>query len=225
MTDSVKLSLSAGELQLVCNKDWILAKQIIIEKVYLLFGAVSEKMQQCILAHSSLLPAVIAETSPKISRGENYRGLPYVILDYPRHFKKADTLAIRTLFWWGNFFSINLHLSGAYKENALPILEANFDSLQQQGYYLCIHPNPWEHHFEEDNYRPLKNYLAADFTVLVQQMDFIKIALPIPLQQWELVPALLEQHFTILVAALLKINFPSDGKDPLPGIPIVGSGL
>ena len=225
MTDSLQLSLSASELQLVCNKDWILAKQIIIEKVYLLFGAVSEKMQQCILAHSSLLPAVIAETSPKISRGENYRGLPYVMLDYPRHFKKADTLAIRTLFWWGNFFSINLHLSGAYKENALPILEANFDSLQQQGYYLCIHPNSWEHHFEEDNYRPLKNYLAADFAVLVQQMDFIKIALPIPLQQWELVPTLLEQHFSIIVGVLLKINFPSDGKDLLPGIPKVGSGL
>lgn len=212
MTDSLQLSLSAGELELVCNKDWILTKQIIIDKVYLLFGALAQKMQQHVLIHNASLTADVTEISPKIARGENYKGLPYVMLDYPRHFKKAATVSIRTFFWWGNFFSISLHLSGKYKENALPILKSNFELLQAQGYYLCIHSNPWEHYYEEDNYRALKNYSAAEFAAVIQQMDFVKIALPIPLAQWAIVPAFVEQHFTEMIQ-LLKTNFPSGEID------------
>ena len=133
MTDSLQLSLSAGELELVCNKDWLLTKQIIIDKVYVLFGVLAQKMQQHVLTHNASLPADVTESSPKIARGENYRGLPYVMLDYPRHFEKTATVSIRTFFWWGNFFSISLHMSGIVKENALPFLKNNFDLLRQRG--------------------------------------------------------------------------------------------
>jgi hypothetical protein len=34
MTEKTKINLSAKELELVCNKEWILTKQVIIEKVY-----------------------------------------------------------------------------------------------------------------------------------------------------------------------------------------------
>ena len=87
MNDAIKLSLSADELELVCNKDWILQKKIVIDKVYFLMGELSQKMQQHIAYNKSMLPSIVAESSPKISRGENYRGLPYVMLDYPRYFK------------------------------------------------------------------------------------------------------------------------------------------
>lgn len=224
MNDPLKLSLSSAEMELVCNKEWILAKQIVIDKVYLIFGALAQKMQLKVQTPSASLPAAVTESSPKISRGENYRGLPYVMLDYPRHFTTKNTVAIRTLFWWGNCFSIHLQLAGTFKENALPILEENFDSLQQKGYYLCIHSHPWEHHFEQDNYRPVKNFTAEEFAWQLQQLDFVKIALPLPLTQWEMVAAFAEKSFTEMIG-LLKINFPGDGTGPLPGIPIVGSGL
>jgi hypothetical protein len=224
MTDPIKSLLSAGELELVCNKEWILAKKNVVDKVYLLFGALAQRMQLQVQTQSALLPAAVTQSSPKISRGENYRGLPYILLDYPRHFTSGDTVAIRTLFWWGNFFSINLHLSGTCKEKAMPLLEHNFDSLQQKGYYLCVHPHPWEHHYEQDNFRPLKEFTAAEFAGRLQQMDFVKIALPISLTQWEKVPAFVEKHF-IEMMQLLKINFPSDETDPLPGIPTADSGL
>ena len=42
--------------------------------------------------------------------------------------------------------------------------------------------------------------------------------------QWEKVPAFMEKHF-IEMMQLLKINFPSDETDPLPGIPTTDSGL
>ena len=224
MNDAIKLSLSADELELVCNKDWIRTKKMVVDKVYLLLGNLSQKMQDYIESNQLLLPAVVTQSSPKISKGENYLGLPYVMLDYPRYFKSNDALAIRTFFWWGNFFSISLHLSGAMKSTALPFLKSNFEWMQQNNYYLCIHSDPWQHHYEEDNFRLLKNYSAVEFGAMIQQKDFVKISISISLAQWNSVPAFLEQHFTELVE-LLKINFPSDGKDLSLDIPRVGSDL
>ncbi|MBC7889579.1 MAG: hypothetical protein H7Z13_17020 [Ferruginibacter sp.] len=224
MMGKTKIALSASEQELVCNKEWILTKLIIIEKVYRLFGMLALSMEQYIEQNKAILPVQAGQINPKISRGENYRGLPYVMMDYPRHFTKESTLAIRTLFWWGNFFSIHLQLSGACKEKAMATLKANFVCLQQKGYSLCVHAGPWEHHFEPDNYLPLENYTARDFATILHREPFIKIAKRISLQQWDAAPGFLEQHFYELVT-LLQTNFPNDERGPSPGIPIAGFDL
>jgi hypothetical protein len=223
MIEKTKIDLSAKELQLVCDKEWILTKQLIIEKVYRLFGTLAISMQQQVLKNIKTLPITATRESPKISRGENYRSLPYVMLDYPRHFSKESTLAIRTFFWWGNFFSINLHLAGVCKEAAIPSLKANFAVLQHKGYSICINETPWQHHFEEDNYVAMNKFTANDFAAMLNRESFIKIAKCISLQQWEEAPEFLEQHFYEMMM-LLHINFPTGERDPLPGIPIIDFG-
>src|SRR3954452_928432 len=101
-------SLTAYESELVRDSKVLLTKNIIIEKVYRLFGQLASGYQDRLAASPVVgLNAVQA----KISRGENYRGLPYVMLDYPRIFSKDHTFAIRSFYWWGNFFSITLQLS------------------------------------------------------------------------------------------------------------------
>ena len=147
MPDKTKITLSAKELELVSNKEWILTKRVIIEKVCQLFAMLASSMQQYTLTNASVLPDEVGAIDPKISKGENYLQLPYVMLDYPRYFTKADTLAIRTFFWWGNFFSIHLQLSGIYKEAVMPSLVDKFYELQKMGYSICIGKDPWNHHF------------------------------------------------------------------------------
>jgi len=125
MTGSANVSLSAFEKQLVTDAGWILTKNKIIQKVLVLFG----ELNKAWLNNSILwqLPAALTEIPAKISRGENYEGLPYVMLDYPRCFGKEDVCAVRTFFWWGNFFSITLHLKGKYK---LQIEQSIADAIQ-----------------------------------------------------------------------------------------------
>jgi len=224
MTEKTKITLSAKELELVCNKEWILTKQIIIEKVYQLFGELASLMQRYLMHKTDALPARVMAIGPKISKGENYGGLPYVMLDYPRYFTKDATLAIRTFFWWGNFFSINLQLSGEYMHAATMSLQRNFSFLQQQNYLICINSEPWHHHFGEDNYMPIKNIPAAAFLELLSRKPFIKIAKKINVQQWDAAEQFLEDHFTEMVM-LLEINFPNDERGLSPGIAIIGSGL
>ena len=115
---NTNVELSKNELELVTSSEVILTKNRIIEKVYLLFGSLSEEYRRLLQAHSSKLAPEVFQQSPKISRGEQYLGLPYVMLDYPRIFSKDDVFAIRSFFWWGNHFSIRLQLSGKYLQMA-----------------------------------------------------------------------------------------------------------
>ena len=66
MTQKTKIDLSASELELVCNKEWILTKHIIIGKVYLLFGALSLSMQRYVQQNKATLPAQVCDSNPKI---------------------------------------------------------------------------------------------------------------------------------------------------------------
>ena len=81
MQEKAKVSLSAFEYQLVTDESFILTKNTIIQKVYTLFGNLSDD-------YHALLLRIPDSPSPKISKGENYKGLPYVMLDHPRIFSQ-----------------------------------------------------------------------------------------------------------------------------------------
>ena len=132
--DLAKIQLSKEELVLVQNADVLLTKNRIIKKVYELFGSIIPDMQQ-LLARNLRLPSAVFIASPKISKGENYLGLPYVMLDYPRCFGKEDIFAIRTMFWWGNFFSITLHLRGVYKNQFMPAVLQNLSFFGKKSFF------------------------------------------------------------------------------------------
>ena len=202
MIDKTKITLSAKELELVCNTDWILTKHIIIEKVIDFFSAMLIAMQQKTSEQKNNLPVEVFIKDPKISRGENYRQLPYVMLDYPRYFEKQDTLAIRTFFWWGNFFSINMQLSGNIKNNVINNLTTNFLHLQQNDYWICVNNNPWQHYFEEDNYLPLQKITMEQFSVMLNRELFIKIGKKISIEHWETVAPFIDNTFEEMIILL-----------------------
>ena len=180
------VKLSNAELLLVCDEQFILTKNVIIEKVYQLFGALSQQFTNIQKNSTAVFPAAALTISPKIYKGEQYKGMPYVLLDCPRLFIKDDAFAIRCVFWWGNFFSITLHVAGKYAAiYAPPVLQALQQNKNGQ-WHICVNEDQWEHHFNADNYLPVdKDLLAALNKRGVSQKGFIKIAKKIPLQQWD----------------------------------------
>ena len=201
MNSFSKLTLSADELQLVTNTDWILTKRKIIEKVDWLLGDVSVRQQSVIENEKHWLPTAVVLSTPKIAKGENYLGLPYLLLDYPRCFEANNIFAVRTMFWWGNFFSVTLHLSGAYKENFQKKIINNVDVVTQN-FFICIHENQWQHHFEADNYTNVKKIPKDELEDIISETAFVKLAIKFPLQSWNDVPLLLENSFTEIIKML-----------------------
>lgn len=178
-----KIQLSEEEMQLVCNSDWILTKQRIIEKVYHLFGSLSEQMQLHTRQHIQYLPAEALQLPPKISKGEQYEQMPYVVLDYPRFFSKENVFAIRTFFWWGNYFSITLHLKGTFLEQWYPgILKAAAGN-KWKGFYFSSEGNEFSFDLEAKNYR-LDNGVGDSSTEKKPGNSFLKISRKVSFQHW-----------------------------------------
>jgi hypothetical protein len=182
--DATKIQLSAEELSLVQNAGWLLTKNTIIEKVYSMFGEIAHRVRDDLNADPALLLPEVLIPSPKISKGENYGGLPWVMLDYPRLFNRRHTFAIRTLFWWGNFFSVTLHLKGDYKERLQQKLLANLPLLAARQFYLCVSGDEWRHEFEEDNYQPLSQLNSSAVEEILLANDFCKFSAKILLPEW-----------------------------------------
>lgn len=182
--DRTKITLSPEEAALITRADWILTKNNILQKTKQLLANIQTEQRQIIESHSSFFPEEILSTSPRISKGENYKGLPWLVLDYPRYFNKENVFAIRTFFWWGNFFSCTLHLSGIYKKKYQEKIIRSFESLKIKDISICIHDDQWEHHFEMTNYLPLQNIMVSRFAETIIKRPFIKLSKKIPLEEW-----------------------------------------
>ena len=201
MTDTTKITLSDKELSLVTNSSWILTKHVIIEKVYGLFSANISLIKSALHNVEAILPSEARSSVPKIYKGENYLQLPYVMLDYPRCFNGKNIFAIRTMFWWGNFFSITLHVSGEYKDALNEILVKN-ERLAGSRFYIGVNEDQWQHHFEENNFLPLRELSKEQQIKLLRQNDFIKLALKFDIHDWNKMPALLQQGYEEVAAIL-----------------------
>ena len=196
-----KLMLSADEQQLVTNTDWILTKRKIMDKVNVLLGDISGHQKLMIENESNWLPCEVVQSTAKIAKGENYLQLPYMLLDYPRCFNDGNIFAVRTMFWWANFFSITLHLSGTYKENFQQKIIENIDAVTQE-VFICINENQWQHHFGADNYTNIKKLQTNELQDVIIKKTFVKLAVKFPLQAWNEIPSLLDDSFNQLITML-----------------------
>lgn len=176
--------LNSDEMALVQNAQWLLTKQQVIDKVYELLGQLSIAYSR-LLVQYPLYDTAVHLPSPKIARGEYYRQLPYVILDQPRYFTGENALAIRSFFWWGNSFSIHLHLSGTPLKACLPVLLQHLANGKLQQWHTVLTEDRWQHYFGPGNYVDINSISAADIASRWQQQPFLKLAKTLPLHQWD----------------------------------------
>ncbi|MEO6491005.1 MAG: hypothetical protein ABIO04_13770 [Ferruginibacter sp.] len=201
MAISTKITLSDKELSMAMDAEWILTKQAIIQKVYDMFATCIPAIKDIILERNAAIPEEVIYSIPKIYKGENYLQLPYVMLDYPRCFNGADTFAVRTMFWWGNFFSITLHLAGEHKKHLQEKILYN-EQLLHEGFYIGVNEDQWHHHFQADNYMLWPEVLTHDRSRLLTENNFIKLALMFRLEQWNQMPEILKSGYSRIAGIL-----------------------
>jgi hypothetical protein len=142
---------------------------------------IQEKQLLIIKRYAEYLPKEILKTSPKISRGENYKGLPWLVLDNPRHFMQKNIFAIRTMFWWGKHFSITLHLSGELKNIIQKEILKNKSLLEENSFFISTGEKEWEHDHTSDNYRSIGQFDENETEKILAEHDFLKLSVKIPI--------------------------------------------
>lgn len=197
--DGAKIQLSEDEKRLISSGDWILTKNAILSKANRLLTVVMEQQSDWLAAHAAMFPGNLLTGSPKISRGENYVGLPWLMLDHPRLFSRQDTLAVRTFFWWGNFFSITLQLAGNSLQRHRLQCEAAWPLLRQHNYFIGIADDPWIHHAGSDNYISLNDWSERQYRDHIHTHGFIKLMRTVPLNQWDKATQKLVGEFKFLM--------------------------
>lgn len=172
-------------MRLVTDPAWILTKNSIVRKVVNLFAELSAEWRRIPAPE-----ALVAGREPKISKGEQYKGLPWVMLDYPRIFGREDVLAIRTMFWWGHSFHVTLHLKGSHLRLYLPVIEERREELKAAGFEVGFSENEWEHEHSVDTYGGWER---------LEDRDFVKISARCELSRWAEAGEILTGKFVVLM--------------------------
>jgi hypothetical protein len=73
-------------------------------------------------------------------------------------------------------------------------------TLETKDWYIGVGADPWQHHFETDNYLLLDNWKGKSVT----NLPFLKLAKKIPLEQWDDIELFLTIHFNKMLAIMLE---------------------
>jgi len=190
------------EFQIIHDTEFLHTKATVVSKIYDLLSEVKVGLKEEI--RNSGIDQDLEKTFSmgKISKGENYRGFPYQVLDYPATFVKHDIFAFRTMFWWGNSFSCTLHLQGKHLETYREILIGKLAQIVPEGIYIGINQSPWEYHFESDNYK----LLDLDDREFINKCNFLKLSKRIDFEDWSQLPRKAAEYLCLLLDLLLHKN-------------------
>lgn len=173
--------LDNKQLAYLKDQDFLKSKQVISEKITSELSGVEERLKEIIRGSDFDYPNGTFTKSGKISKGENYKGLPFFILDYPRLFLHEDMFNYRVMIWWGNEISCSLLLLGRSYEKYRKTLSNNKTALND--FFFCVNESPWEYHFERSNFVPISEMDDSSFQNSLNQRAFIKFAIKYPLEK------------------------------------------
>ena len=199
MMNTAKVMLSDIELAMAKDMQVILTKRAITETAAALFSSNISIITNA-FKNTTKADKVLAASVPKIAKGENYNGFPYVLMDFPACFGADDIFTIRTMFWWGNFICITLHLKGKYKNLYESCILKNIKNCKE--IYIGVGIDEWQHHFEENNFIKFTS-ITEDVIENFMKKNFMKIALKYELHQWNMMQSILPDGYK-KIAELLK---------------------
>ena len=196
-----KISFSQKELSVLTNTSFLLSKAKAANKLNKLLGSAKNAIEKEIKKND--LPEGVDTTAGKISKGENYLQLPYMVLDFPKLFSQDSVFAIRTMFWWGKHFSITLHLQGKALEQYRKTIIENAESLKKKKIYFCVNDDPWQYHFEKDNFIFQDKISEKELLKLLKEKSFLKFSRKMKIENYKVLLPFVKES-TGLFVSLLK---------------------
>jgi hypothetical protein len=167
------MHLNRDELQLVSDPGIIERKKKITDLIIASFNELGKKVH----SQAELPPffsGLLNHNSWKVTRGENFHGYPFILLDTPRLINTESPLAMRTLFWWGHHFSLHFMIR---RPAPSAMIEKHFD----HSLLLYTGSNCWEQNTGSEEFVPLSKQSFSAYRPHV----FFKMALNIPLHEHE----------------------------------------
>ncbi|WP_421890190.1 hypothetical protein [Marinoscillum sp.] len=173
---------TAEELDILNDQNFLKLKNSLSEKIIQYLAKIERSLAEEIKEMPFKFPEGTFLKAGKISKGEQYQGLPYFILDYPRLFTQKEVFAFRAMLWWGHHFSCTLHLQGDYlQQNKSRIIDNIFT---QNALYFCVNDQPWDYHYQQNNYQQISALTKETVNQHIKEKGFLKISDYLPVTGW-----------------------------------------
>lgn len=192
--------ITSHELERLQDRDFLLTKKVIDEKVTALLLATQQRLAAHVTHRNIALPEKISLHLRKISKGENYEALPYWVCDFPAFLNKDDIWTFRIVVWWGNEVSLSLILKGKFKEDC-PHL--SFQPKADDIFY-SVHSDPWMLELKTPNCLSLTKENEMYITNHFRTSDFVKLSQSLELNEINKLP---EQSVISFDKLLATINY------------------
>lgn len=115
----------------------------------------------------------------KISLGENYLDLPYLVLDFPKIPGNNFSWVFRTLFWWGNYSAFEVIISKAIiQEN-----EQEFWNLLLDSDWVLVSDQMWSNDIQSGDFKLKKELYGLQLNTLPGA--YVKVMRVVPIKKPE----------------------------------------
>ncbi|MFN4124090.1 MAG: hypothetical protein ACK4GL_12400 [Flavobacteriales bacterium] len=163
------------------NPEPIRLKKAITQHIEQAFYALANEIESKFPNEALKIDAAWSVRTAKISKGENYQDMPYVVLDYPFLMHQKDLLLFRTMFWWGHYFSLNLLIKGESFHHPVQALIQQLQKSPEPDVYILTSDNFWQNDISGLDFSSC-NAKAAQYSWeqyrhirMVHQVDFDSI--------------------------------------------------
>jgi len=186
MNNFSEFSLTAYDLSILHDKAFFEAKHQIMHKWEQFLTHLAQKIQEwASFVNQITLPDEVKQTTPKISKGENYQGMPYMVLDYPRYFGKEDTCAFRNILLWNRGLYSTWLFEGKYMDYAVQ----NYKQYGSSSMYLHQNEDKWVHELTpQDIYiqTPESFYCETLLEKTKEKLHYLKFSNFVSFQEWNI---------------------------------------
>lgn len=170
------INLTKKELLFANNPQYPLTKQTIFKKLAESFHHLSDEVAK---KYPYLLLVTENEIiQGKISRGENYRFMPYLVSDTPQIKEKHFPVLFRVVFWWGHSFVLHYYI----RKEHVSKLKIN----DLKGSYINTgDQHIWENDLEDKSWLKLNKLSNKKISTIIDGSNYIHLAKKVRIKDFE----------------------------------------
>lgn len=171
--------LTSKQKAFITEKENFVLKGEVDSEVNRLLYAFQEELSHLIRTNLFQLPSKLGKTPFKVNKGNNHKGFPFQVIDFPSSLGKSNLYSFRSVIWYANFFSFSLLLKGESKSN----YEDRLVGLIDKGYRISWKDDIYETEISIDHCIEIKAETFEKASKIYQSHEAIKIFISYNLNQ------------------------------------------
>lgn len=196
MAQNTKIIPTNAELEIASDTNFFDVKRELTAKIVLALEQFGEQLLQEII-----IPVYqkqgIERAGLKVSKGENFKGYPYIVLDCPRLYSTDTEVICRTIFRWGHGWSLHFTIQGKTFTSIRHSL-SNFSASLSSDWLLYTGENIWEQDVDSVLFVSALSMSETALSHTINRQGFFKIATQINLSDAVEWPPFPQQTYQIL---------------------------